>query len=524
MLQDEHFLYRLPGNFFLICLFMFLFTQVQAQPVCINLRDPACQCKVIAPYNLLKNPSFESYLHCPTPVRGYSNDYDIIDFWRPGVRNSSVYLYHNDKCFEDSVQTNFALPPARPLPDGTAFILFLQNNSDTGSEKNIYKDYIAQCLQTPLKKGIAYTFSFYVGFPRERFGDRLPINPFKAGIFGHTDCSAVPFGIPYKGNGCPLNAGGWVLLGETAVAGDSLAWSQGIINLTIPYDINVIVVGPDCSKAPIYFNDRGRVVGAGLNYMDNFSLVETKDLNIPSVSIAAGDFCSGNLTLRASAKSGSRYQWYKDSFAITRATDSMYVIPANANGNYNVRVTNDNSGDCRISEPFTVKVSTLSTLQLTTDTAVCNNRLITIAPVIPGIIYNWSGAAKDSSVSVNRPGTYSITASDSNGCSKNFVVRVGTKICSNCEVLLPNAFSPNGDGINDIFKPQSNCTADEYNLQVYNRSGAIIFETKDINTGWDGSLHGKPVPLGAYYYLARYKNVTSTSGFIFKSGVVILFR
>lgn len=91
-------------------------------------------------------------------------------------------------------------------------------------------------------------------------------------------------------------------------------------------------------------------------------------------------------------------------------------------------------------------------------------------------------------------------------------------------MLLPNAFSPNGDGINDIFKPQGNCNADEYNLQIYARSGAVIYETKDINSGWDGSINGNPVPVGAYYYLVRYKNITSPSGFIFRGGVIILFR
>ncbi len=92
MLQDEHFFDNLPGKFFLILLFMALSTPVHTQPACSNLRDPACQCKIIPPYNLLKNPSFESYIHCPTPVRSYNTDYDIIDFWRPGTRTSGIYI------------------------------------------------------------------------------------------------------------------------------------------------------------------------------------------------------------------------------------------------------------------------------------------------------------------------------------------------------------------------------------------------------------------------------------------------
>ncbi len=445
-------------------------------------------------------------------------------------RVHQVYIYHNNKCPDDSVQLNFARPVKLPLPDGTAYILIGQNNSDTGSEKTLVKYYITQCLQIPLKKNIPYRFSFYAGFPIPRYeqgpGASAPANPFKVAVFGHADCSAIPFGKPYnKGNGCPLNAGGWVLLGETAIAGDSTAWSQGNIDLTIPFDINVIAIGPDCSKPPLYYNDRNQLVSAFFNYMDNFSLVETRDLNLQYISILQGNSCAGNLLLKGPTKPGSGYQWYKDSIAIAGATDSMYVVAGNSgNGNYNVRITNGTATDCILSEPLPVFISKLPALQWVTDTAVCSNQQTTIAPVIPGILYSWSGGARDSSVTVSRPGIYNITAIDSNGCSKNFVTQVRTKVCSNCDVLLPNAFSPNGDGINDIFKPQGNCNADEYNLQIYARSGSVIFETKDINTGWDGSLNGNPVPVGAYYYLVRYKNITSPSGFIYKSGVVILFR
>lgn len=529
MLQDEHFFDNLPGKFFLILLLMVLSIPVDSQPpACGNLRDPACQCKVVPPYNLLKNPSFESYTHCPT--RYYYKDYAITDFWRPGTLTSGVEIYHNDKCSDDSAQLNFGWFIKRPLPDGAAFISILQNNSDTGSEKNLSKRYVAQCLQTPLKKNVPYRFSFYAGFPMPRYkqgpvGATAPANPFQVAVFGHADCSAIPFGIPYKQNGCPLNTGGWVLLGQTSVYGDTTAWSQGNIDLTIPFDINVIAIGPDCSKPPLHYNDENLLVVARFNYMDNFSLVETRDLNLKYISILQGNSCTGNLLLKAPTQPDAGYQWYKDSIAIIGATDSMYVVPGNSgNGNYNVRVTNATSAGCEIAEPLPVFISKLPALQWVSDTAVCKDRQTTIAPVIPGIVYNWSGGTGDSSVTVNRPGMYNITAIDSSGCSKSFVTQVRTKICSDCDVLLPNAFSPNGDGINDIFKPQGNCNADEYNLQVYARSGAVIYETKDINSGWDGSINGNPVPVGAYYYLVRYKNITSQSGFIFRGGVIILFR
>lgn len=93
MLQDEHFFDNLPGKFFLMLLLTVLSTPVGSQPpACGNLRDPACQCKVVPPYNLLKNPSFESYTACP--VFRYREDVNIIDFWQPGtVTSPSGFIF-----------------------------------------------------------------------------------------------------------------------------------------------------------------------------------------------------------------------------------------------------------------------------------------------------------------------------------------------------------------------------------------------------------------------------------------------
>jgi len=70
---------------------------------------------------------------------------------------------------------------------------------------------------------------------------------------------------------------------------------------------------------------------------------------------------------------------------------------------------------------------------------------------------------------------------------------------------LPNAFTPNGDGLNDEFKPvQRYDLVKRYHLYIYNRWGQFIFETSDINTGWDGTYKGKPAEQGAYVYKIVY--------------------
>ena len=73
-------------------------------------------------------------------------------------------------------------------------------------------------------------------------------------------------------------------------------------------------------------------------------------------------------------------------------------------------------------------------------------------------------------------------------------------------LLMPNAFSPNGDGINDIYKPKNgyqNIT--EFHAYIFNRWGQKLFEWTDPATGWDGTYKGSPVKDGVYFCLVKAK-------------------
>lgn len=73
-------------------------------------------------------------------------------------------------------------------------------------------------------------------------------------------------------------------------------------------------------------------------------------------------------------------------------------------------------------------------------------------------------------------------------------------------VRLPNAFTPNGDGINDMFGPAGKVPAG-YELQIFNRNGEIVFRSSAMNRGWDGRYKGATQPTGAFVYVVRYKDV-----------------
>ncbi len=75
-----------------------------------------------------------------------------------------------------------------------------------------------------------------------------------------------------------------------------------------------------------------------------------------------------------------------------------------------------------------------------------------------------------------------------------------------CPVYLPNVFSPNGDGLNDAVRPLfGSCAIAEYSLQVFTRWGQLVFETQEIDRGWDGRIDGSDAPAGVYALVLRYR-------------------
>lgn len=99
-------------------------------------------------------------------------------------------------------------------------------------------------------------------------------------------------------------------------------------------------------------------------------------------------------------------------------------------------------------------------------------------------------------------GCYALTTVDDTGNESDFSQRICVEICPAYE--LPNAFTPNGDGHNDLYIPRQNRFIESIDLKVFNRWGTLIFETSNPNIEWDGNdLNGNPVPDGTYFYTAR---------------------
>ena len=99
--------------------------------------------------------------------------------------------------------------------------------------------------------------------------------------------------------------------------------------------------------------------------------------------------------------------------------------------------------------------------------------------------------------------TYKLKVSNEH-CSANALINIKVT-CNNIKVVIPNAFSPNGDGINDVFFPTGNGAIAIKQLIIYNRWGQQLFGLSNVpgnnpTYGWNGTSNGKPVDVGVYYY------------------------
>jgi gliding motility-associated-like protein len=122
--------------------------------------------------------------------------------------------------------------------------------------------------------------------------------------------------------------------------------------------------------------------------------------------------------------------------------------------------------------------------------------------------YSWSPVSTlsdpNSPAPIARPGettTYVVYGKDMNGCVSADSVQIAVDYRDN--LLVPTAFTPNGDGMNDVFKPVNLNFRSLMEFRVFNRWGQEVFSTTDRNKGWDGRWNGQDAEIGAYQYMIK---------------------
>lgn len=118
--------------------------------------------------------------------------------------------------------------------------------------------------------------------------------------------------------------------------------------------------------------------------------------------------------------------------------------------------------------------------------------------------YLWQDGSTNATLIATQPGEYWVQVMDAHGCPAGDTVEVIGKTHCLIGIHFPNAFTPNGDGKNDTFKPILSGSLDSYHLAIFDRYGEIVFETNDPNIGWDGRYNNTSRPPGTFVWYAIY--------------------
>ena len=212
-------------------------------------------------------------------------------------------------------------------------------------------------------------------------------------------------------------------------------------------------------------------------------------------------------------------------------TDSPFVKPP-SNTTFYVTATDPANG-CVYKDSINVNV--ISSLQYVQATATPDTikygdttQLNTIYTQASSLYWNPDSTLSDTAIAnpwadPRVTTTYTVNVIDNNGCKvqKDVTVYILRTPCESSKLYVPNAFSPNNDGKNDVLYVRGNLIQTMY-FAVYDRWGQKVFETRDQNTGWDGTYKGKKLDPAVFgWYLDGTCEVGEK---FFKKGNVTLLR
>ncbi|MGJ8661674.1 MAG: gliding motility-associated C-terminal domain-containing protein, partial [Bacteroidota bacterium] len=168
---------------------------------------------------------------------------------------------------------------------------------------------------------------------------------------------------------------------------------------------------------------------------------------------------------------------------------------------YNVVGTDING--CENTDNVTIVIYPVEDFHLGPDTTICPQDGIVLAANQSFASYQWSNGNTGPQINVNIDGTFMLTVTDNNGCTytDNQTITLGDDCFQT--VYIPNAFTPNGDEFNGYLRTTGD-NLDQFEINIYNRWGELLFVSKDINEHWDGTYAGEICPEGVYTYYVIY--------------------
>lgn len=314
------------------------------------------------------------------------------------------------------------------------------------------------------------------------------------------DISVNPYPVIQIINNSPVCSSDNLIL--DAAGGATYKWT-GPNNFTSTNAINLIK-NPSSSYAGKYFVTVTSDKACSSN-------TTTEVIIYPTPAANAGNdaqICEGKST-QLNGSGGVSYAWAPATGL--SATDIPNPIASPIDSTIYILTVTDNN-NCKANDTVNVNVYKKPVANAGPDKSTMEGNPVKLDAVSTGngVSYAWSpNYAIDNNtllqplVNPSSDTTYTLTVTSNFGCgvtTDNVFVKVFQK------PLVPNAFSPNGDGINDIWNIKKLDTYPNADVFVYTRHGQPVFHSKGYNKPWNGTFNNNPLPLGTYYYLIDVKN------------------
>lgn len=209
------------------------------------------------------------------------------------------------------------------------------------------------------------------------------------------------------------------------------------------------------------------------------------------------------------------YLWDPSECIVSGGDTHNPTVTTNETKTFSVLVTREGCEDTIISRTVEVSMPEVTITTETGEPEVClgENISLLVIPDDPNCTYTWSTGETGSEIIVSPEVTtsYSVTCIDIYGCEAmtEFTLEVIQPRCDESDVYLPNAFSPNGDNVNDILFVRSKFI-DQMDLQIVNRWGEEVFRSFDQRDGWDGTYKGEALAPDAYAYCLKVTCINGT--------------
>ncbi|WP_339607776.1 gliding motility-associated C-terminal domain-containing protein [uncultured Roseivirga sp.] len=272
---------------------------------------------------------------------------------------------------------------------------------------------------------------------------------------------------------------------------------------------------------------------AGCEVVKTYTITEPTPLTVTDGSILpVRCFSETNGSIALNITGGTPNAQGKYSIKVVGVNfDKTYSEPVITNlpaGGYAITVTDANG--CKVSRSYTINEPPALEpfLESFLNLPICpqatnGTTYIEAKGGTPDYQFYWSNKPNIDSQEGSdfSQGAYSLTIRDASGCETVMDFDVEERFP---KIFIPNAFSPNNDGVNDEFKPVTDCNL-QYSIQIFNKWGEIVFSTEDITEGWDGRYKGTKVQDGQYSYIIFYAGALNGVSFEeTRRGSLKLFR